>query len=57
MIGIVYREHTPWNTGEGSQKGQETRLKKWLEARRTIWTGNEENISFGGHKSTLAEKG
>ena len=47
LIGIVYREHTPWNTGEGSQKGQETRLKKWLEARRTIWTGNEETFLLG----------
>ena len=47
LIGMVYREHTPWNSGDGSQKGQEARLKKWLEARRQIWTGTEESFLLG----------
>ena len=47
LIGMVYREHTPWNSGDGSQKGQETRLNRWLEARRPIWTGTEETFLLG----------
>ena len=47
LVGTVYREHTPWGTRDGSQKGQETRLKRWLEARREIWSGREEAYFLG----------
>ena len=47
LVGTVYREHTPWNTGDGSQKGQEVRLKRWLEARSEIWSGQEEAYLLG----------
>ena len=42
LVGTVYREHTPWNTGDGSQKSQEVRWKKWLEVRGEIWAGQDE---------------
>ena len=48
LVGTVYREHTPWNTGDGSQKNQEIRWRKWLEARGDIWTGQEEADTEGG---------
>ena len=47
LIGMVYRKHTPWKTKEKSSKNQEERLKRWLEARRQIWTGNEEAYMTG----------
>ena len=47
LVGTVYREHTPWGTKDGSQKGQELRLKKWLEARREIWAGTQEAYLLG----------
>ena len=47
LIGTVYREHTPWNTRDGSQKGQEVRLKRWLEARGEIWAGQQEAYVLG----------
>ena len=47
IVGTVYREHTPWNSGDGSQRGQEVRLKKWLEAREEIWSGQEEAYVLG----------
>ena len=47
LVGTIYREHTPWGTKDGSQKGQEARLKKWLEARREIWAGTEEAYLLG----------
>ena len=42
MIGFVYQEHKPWKSQDDSIKGQEERLKAWLEARRSIWEGTEE---------------
>ena len=47
LVGTVYREHTPWKTKDSSQKGQENRLKRWLETRREIWSGGEEAYLFG----------
>jgi hypothetical protein len=47
LVGTIYREHTPWGTKDGSQKGQELRLKKWLEARREIWEGTQEAYLLG----------
>ena len=47
LVGTMYREHTPWGTKDGSQKGQETRLKRWLETRREIWSGKEEAYMLG----------
>ena len=47
LIGTVYREHTPWKTGDGSQKGQEVRWRKWLEARGEIWAGQQEAYLLG----------
>ena len=47
LVGTIYREHTPWGTKDGSQKGQELRLKKWLEAMREIWTGSQEAYLLG----------
>ena len=47
LVGMVYREHTPWKTKENSSKNQEERLKKWLEARRQVWTGKEEAYLIG----------
>ena len=47
LIGTVYREHTPWKTGDGSQKNQEVRWRKWLEARGEIWAGQQEAYLLG----------
>ena len=47
LVGMVYREHTPWKTKESSMKNQEDRLKKWLEARQQVWTGKEEAYMMG----------
>ena len=47
LVGMVHREHTPWKSKENSSKNQEERLKKWLEARRQVWTGNEEAYMMG----------
>ena len=47
LVGMIYREHTPWKTKENSSKNQEERLKKWLEARRQVWTGIEEAFVMG----------
>ena len=47
IVGMVYREHTPWKTKESSVKNQEERLKKWLEARQEVWTGKEEAYMMG----------
>ena len=47
LVGTVYREHTPWNTRDGSQKSQEVRWKKWLEVRGEIWAGQDEAYLLG----------
>ena len=47
LVKTIYREYTPWGTKDGYQKGQETRLKRWLEARREIWAGTEEAHLLG----------
>ena len=47
LVGMVYREHTPWKTKESSIKNQEERLKKWLEARQHVWMGKEEAYMMG----------
>ena len=47
LIGFVYREHKPWKSKDESVKGQEERLKVWLELRRPIWEGTEEVYMLG----------
>ena len=47
LVGFVYREHKPWKSRDDSVRGQEERLKAWLEARRSVWGGAEEAFLLG----------
>ena len=47
LLGFVYREHTPVNTGESSIRQQEARLQRWIEARQAVWRGKEEVFLLG----------
>ena len=47
LVGFVYREHKPWKSKDESVRGQEERLKLWLEARRPVWGGADEAFMLG----------
>ena len=47
LVGFIYREHKPWKSRDDSIRGQEERLKRWLEARRPVWEGAEEAFILG----------
>ena len=47
LVGFVYREHKPWKSNDESVRGQEERLKLWLEARRPVWGGADEAFMLG----------
>ena len=47
IVGFVYREHKPWKSKDESIRGQEERLKLWLETRRPVWGGTEEAYILG----------
>ena len=47
LVGFIYREHKPWKCRDDSVRGQEERLKAWLEARRPVWGGTEEAFLLG----------
>ena len=57
IVGFVYREHTPWGTKEGSVKEQETRLLKWIEARKEVWRGKEEVFLLGDINLDVLRRG
>ena len=47
LVGFIYREHKPWKSRDDTIRGQEERLKRWLEARRPVWLGAEEAFILG----------
>ena len=47
LVGFVHREHKPWNSTDASIKGQEERLRIWLETRRATWQGTDETYLLG----------
>ena len=47
LVGFIYREHKPWKSRDDSARGQEERLKVWLEARRPVWEGAQEAYILG----------
>ena len=47
LVCFVYREHKPWKSRDDSVKGQENRLRAWLEARRSVWGGEDEAFLLG----------
>ena len=47
LVGFLYREHKPWKSNDESVRGQEERLKLWLEARRPVWGGANEAFMLG----------
>ena len=57
LVGFVYREHKPWKSHDASIKGQENRLKTWLEARRDVWQGTEETYLLGDINLDWTRKG
>ena len=57
LVGFVYREHKPWKSNDTSMKGQEERLKTWLEARRQVWQGSEETYLLGDINLDWNKKG
>ena len=57
LVGFVYREHKPWKSHDASIKGQENRLKTWLEARRHVWQGTEETYLLGDINLDWTRKG
>ena len=57
LVGFVYREHTPVNTGDSSIKLQEARLQRWLKARETVWKGKEEVFVLGDINLDLSKSG
>ena len=52
LVGFIYREHKPWKSRDDSVRGQEERLKVWLEARRPVWSGVEETFILGDLSSS-----
>ena len=57
IVCFVYREHKPWKSRDDSIKGQEERLKAWLEARRPVWGGTEEAFLLGDINLDWKRKG